>query len=923
MTPPLRASTDESDTDEWSLFDVQQGDEDIGIDETKTEKLSARERLERLSKFRTDPATIDFTTSVMDKVGGKAVVAQATLKRRRWRRQKQVAMKKLRAHGGMDSHMFENAFVDEVEMMAGLSHKNIARFLGFVEDLRNGEAWVISSLEPNGNLSEFLGAKKCNIPERISLIQDTFKGLRYLHTRRPPICHGDLNSLNIRVGSSYRAIITEFGSALVIRESGDGSTREVSEPGATGHPTSEEDGHQISVVATGNQLTLTAPTWSLDWVPPEVVNGNRPGLSSDIWSAGWVCWEIMTGKLPFSELGLSTANGTRVIQGRVASANEDEQRSQIVRLCNLMTECWEFDPQKRPTISRCCDEVKWMPSVPPQAGARSGSKVVANQLLLQMARTHHLHARYDHATSLFQQVLGGANRKKDRNERSEALYWLGSVSAAQCKYPTAEGYYTQAQDAYGLIGDDLGRASALRGLGDVYHLQSKISEAEEAFNGAREIYDAAGDDQGRASTLCGLGHIYRLRLDYTRAKETFSQSHEIYARIGDEQGRANTLHGLGSAYHFGSKWTEAEEALGGAKKIYARIGDDLGQAETLLGLGALDCDRHQYAQAESTITQALEILSRIGNERGQANGFYGLGKVYLGQSRYEEAVSTFGEAKAVYARIDQSAGQANSLHGLGDAYRGESKYDQATWSYTEAQKIYALVGQNERQASTLCSLGELYRLQSKYDQATWSYIEARNIYARIGQSERQADTLYNVGELYRLQSKYDQATWSYTEAQEIYARIGHSAGQAITLHSLGEVYRHHFKYNQAISSYNKAKELYARIGNAYDLDRANLLYDLGNLYRNKAKLDDAISSYNEAKEIYTRIGHNQGLANTLRSLGELDSNKPISKHNNFATSRNQPALDYNSPSTDAGEILHHFAFEHYYKTFINVSNTRA
>ncbi|KIO16920.1 hypothetical protein M407DRAFT_85465, partial [Tulasnella calospora MUT 4182] len=87
------------------------------------------------------------------------------------------------------------AFVHEVEMMAGLSHKNVVRFLGFVEDFENGKAWIIMSWEPNGNVSEFLEARKCEIPERISLIQDTFEGLLYLHTRQPPIYHGDLKSV--------------------------------------------------------------------------------------------------------------------------------------------------------------------------------------------------------------------------------------------------------------------------------------------------------------------------------------------------------------------------------------------------------------------------------------------------------------------------------------------------------------------------------------------------------------------------------------------------------------------------------------------------------------------------------------------------------------------------------------------------------
>ncbi|KIO29550.1 hypothetical protein M407DRAFT_227302, partial [Tulasnella calospora MUT 4182] len=171
-------------------------------------------------------------------------------------------------------------------------------------------------------------------------IKDTFEGLTYLHSRKPPICHGDLKSLNILVSSSYRAIITDFGSARKAK---------------------------IQVGATGNQLTLTGPSWSLRWAPPEVVNGAATSLPSDIWSAGWVCWEIMTNQVPFPELDSDGVIVLTIIQGKVPSTREDGQLSQITRLCSLMTDCWKFDPKDRPGVAQCRNEVAWMVSCPPSS----------------------------------------------------------------------------------------------------------------------------------------------------------------------------------------------------------------------------------------------------------------------------------------------------------------------------------------------------------------------------------------------------------------------------------------------------------------------------------------------------------------------------------------------------------------------------
>lgn len=56
--------------------------------------------------------------------------------------------------------------------MAGLSHENIVQLVGFVEDLKNGTAWIVLSWEPNGNVREFLAGGDWEIPERVSLVSN-------------------------------------------------------------------------------------------------------------------------------------------------------------------------------------------------------------------------------------------------------------------------------------------------------------------------------------------------------------------------------------------------------------------------------------------------------------------------------------------------------------------------------------------------------------------------------------------------------------------------------------------------------------------------------------------------------------------------------------------------------------------------------
>lgn len=143
-------------------------------------------------------------------------------------------------------------------------------------------------------------------------------GLEYLHTRRIPICHGDLKSVgpsrsfrylqpnersmlqfNILVNSDFRAVITDFGSARV--KAGLGEQDESASNACASGVTSASD---ISVAlkvffdVSNMEITLTGPKYTLRWAAPEVLAGQDPDLPSDIWALGWICWEVHAMQVP-------------------------------------------------------------------------------------------------------------------------------------------------------------------------------------------------------------------------------------------------------------------------------------------------------------------------------------------------------------------------------------------------------------------------------------------------------------------------------------------------------------------------------------------------------------------------------------------------------------------------------------------------
>ncbi|KIO17636.1 hypothetical protein M407DRAFT_58798, partial [Tulasnella calospora MUT 4182] len=106
---------------------------------------------------------------------------------------------------------FSQLTLREAEFLVKLSHENIIKLEGFVEDVSKQMIWLVFPWEDNGTLKDFVTATDWEIPERISLLNDVARGVEYLHTRTPPIFHGDLKSINILVNSKCRAVLTDFG----------------------------------------------------------------------------------------------------------------------------------------------------------------------------------------------------------------------------------------------------------------------------------------------------------------------------------------------------------------------------------------------------------------------------------------------------------------------------------------------------------------------------------------------------------------------------------------------------------------------------------------------------------------------------------------------------------------------------------------
>ncbi|KAG9042552.1 hypothetical protein FS837_010731 [Tulasnella sp. UAMH 9824] len=324
------------ENEENNLADPIRASESSLEDSSGRVELSANtiHRLEKLARWRIDPASVKFPQGALKFQGGYAEVSRALLGSSTDATgdhimdsnfgsfmssdgaSKAAGNKERQEVEGSDEEgkrMEEQKSIDETprrwklalresEFLVKLSHENIIELEGFVEDVSKGMIWLVFPWEENGTLKDFIASADWEIPERISLIRDVAEGVEYLHSSEPPICHGDLKSINILVNSDCIAVITDFGSAShpVPQDLEKERARAKIEPQPA--PLPEATFHPLT-----NTITLTCNQYTLRWAAPELLAEDEASLASDIWALGCVVYEVSRTPSSFKNRGSKLA----------------------------------------------------------------------------------------------------------------------------------------------------------------------------------------------------------------------------------------------------------------------------------------------------------------------------------------------------------------------------------------------------------------------------------------------------------------------------------------------------------------------------------------------------------------------------------------------------------------------------------------
>ncbi|KAG8894006.1 hypothetical protein FRB99_001576, partial [Tulasnella sp. 403] len=230
-------------------------------------------------------------------VGGYGVVHRAILQKWMFAPKAHVAVKKFHTFGDREKLLpITLGLVKELEVWAKLDHPNVLPLVGFHLSPRLDEAWLVSPYATNGNVFEYLERTNLGLDERLEL-------------------------LNVLIDTSGHAMLCDLGLAKATDASGGGEA-----------PTTNNNGGTVRY-------------WA-----PELFENNCPTLKTDVWAWGCLLLEIITGEAPYHQILLEGRLIHEISNNKSLPADLEELKCPP-HIRDLLSRCWEIDPELRPTMT--------------------------------------------------------------------------------------------------------------------------------------------------------------------------------------------------------------------------------------------------------------------------------------------------------------------------------------------------------------------------------------------------------------------------------------------------------------------------------------------------------------------------------------------------------------------------------------------
>ena len=203
-----------------------------------------------------------------------------------------------------------DTFQRELSILASAQHECLLRFVGATD---TPPFCIVTEWMPGSTLYSDLNQNHTLTPtDRSIAMFDIARGMKFLHSRH--IVHRDLKSLNVLLDGNKRSKIADFGLSRFIKD----------------------------------DETMTNNIGTPHWMAPELLGPTGSYDSKvDVYAYAILLWEICTCSVPYQGL-MAPQIIARVL---VNDMRPPMPGNASPALKQLLTDCWDRDPTKRPTFA--------------------------------------------------------------------------------------------------------------------------------------------------------------------------------------------------------------------------------------------------------------------------------------------------------------------------------------------------------------------------------------------------------------------------------------------------------------------------------------------------------------------------------------------------------------------------------------------
>ena len=528
---------------------------------------------------------------------------------------KKVAIKLVKR--GMDTQEILRRFRLERQVLAGLTHSNIAALIdgGSTPD---GLPYLVMEYVDGIRIDRYCEQHKSTITERLKLFRDVCAAVQYAHGNL--VVHRDLKAGNILVTADGTPKLLDFGIAKLIRTEFD------------------------TLAAAETRPELRPMT--LDYASPEQVRGEPITTATDVYSLGVLLYKLLTGKSPY---GLAARSDSAL---RKAICEQEPLKPSAV----VLTDEKAVIPEATQKIDVAHEETR------DKARRRLKKKLAGDlDMIVLMALRKEPLRRY----ASVEQFSGDIRRYLEGRPviaRSDTFGYRAARFIRRNVVAVAAATVA-ALTLFGATIFELRSAerAAQQDLVDEQHL--KVLETE-SLGQQRELMDAYFKLAGSQSGPEAL-ETYRTALASARA---FEQNHPGNQTATEFIARAAVKVGDLAPEQALDLFTEARSRLEPVPDL-----DPASYFSAFEGLGRAQLRNHDVLGALASFSRALQIAEAHGNQRDLASANFWVGTVLAYNGETEAGAAKLRKAFELYrdlagARInpaeDSPAGYRKALADL-------------------------------------------------------------------------------------------------------------------------------------------------------------------------------------------------------------------------------------------------------------------